>query len=488
MTHTPRAEAGGCPPALLSGPVGRTLLFFSLPALGSCVLQSVNGTINAIWVGRLLGEQAIAATSSASMISMAVSSIMFGLGSAVSALIGQGTGRGDVDEVRRVYATALSLFLLSGIVLSLLGCWFTPEMLRWVATPADVYPAAERYLGIHFASLPATFSFVLLMMVLRGAGNLQTPLWYMGFSVGLDVLLNPILIAGFGPVPAFGIAGSAMAGLLSAYCSALGLAAHIHIRACVPRLNRAIWNRAEIRQSLPILRSIFEKGSLMSVQLMIMSITGVVLLSLVNQFGSATAAAYGAVRQLWMFIQMPASALAMAVGSMAALNIGARQWDRLQAIARSGTGIAMLIGVGIAIMSLLFERPLLSLFLQRGESFEVAMRINVIGIWSMVISGMSLVPSAVVRANGAVQMPVLVSLFSIVLVKLGFAFGLRSHLGSDAIWWSLVVGSVCSFCLLSAYHRWGDWRSLRLLRVRDDAGMGSAEQVSGSLLRAATSR
>src|SRR5215216_6608174 len=97
---------------LTQGSIGPTLLAFALPTLASSILQSLNGTINAIWVGRFLGENALAATSNANIVMFLMTSFVFGFGMASTILIGQAWGRKDVDQARRVFGTASGGFVL----------------------------------------------------------------------------------------------------------------------------------------------------------------------------------------------------------------------------------------------------------------------------------------------------------------------------------------------------------------------------------------
>ena len=101
---------------LTQGPIAKTLLAFALPTLASSILQSLNGTINAIWVGRFLGEDALAATSNANMVMFLLMAFVFGFGMASTMLIGQALGRKDIDGARRVFGTAIGSFLLVAIV------------------------------------------------------------------------------------------------------------------------------------------------------------------------------------------------------------------------------------------------------------------------------------------------------------------------------------------------------------------------------------
>src|SRR5690349_23031961 len=114
---------------LTQGPIAKTLLAFALPTLASSILQSLNGTVNAIWVGRFLGERALAATSNANMVMFLLTSFVFGFGMASTILIGQYWGRRDVEEARRIFGTAGGSFLLVTIVVAIAGYFLAPAIL-----------------------------------------------------------------------------------------------------------------------------------------------------------------------------------------------------------------------------------------------------------------------------------------------------------------------------------------------------------------------
>src|SRR6476660_706033 len=106
---------------LTQGPIAKTLLAFALPTLVSSILQSLNGTVNAIWVGRFLGEDALAATSNANMIMFLLMSFVFGFGMAATVLIGQAFGRRDIDGARRVVGTPMGFFFFVAIAIGVVG-------------------------------------------------------------------------------------------------------------------------------------------------------------------------------------------------------------------------------------------------------------------------------------------------------------------------------------------------------------------------------
>src|SRR5438552_4869525 len=208
---------------LTQGSIGPTLLKFALPTLASSIIQSLNGTVNAIWVGRFLGESALAATSTANMVMFLLMSFVFGFGMASTILIGQAWGRKDVDGARRIFGTAAGSFALVTVLIAIAGWNLSPAILKLLGTPGNAAPLALAYLRVIFLAMPALLLLTLLMMELRGAGDSLTPLWFMIVAVVLDSGLNPVFIRGLGPAPKFGIAGSATATLIANYTALIGL-------------------------------------------------------------------------------------------------------------------------------------------------------------------------------------------------------------------------------------------------------------------------
>jgi putative MATE family efflux protein len=442
---------------LTSGPIGATLLVFALPTLGSNVLQSLNGSINAIWVGRFLGESALAATSNANLIMFLTFGAVFGFGMAATILVGQSFGRRDLEGARRAFGTAIGLVLGGSIVVAALGYVFAPEILTLLATPGDAFALAETYLRVIFLGLPASMMLILMMMALRGAGDSMTPLWFMGLSVLFDSGLNPLLIEGVGPFPRMGIGGSAMSTLIGNSVSVIGLTAYIHFRGLPLRLKGA-----ELRYLLPdpaLIRLILAKGVPIGAQMLVMSTAALAMIGLVNRQGVATAAAYGVTQQLWAYVQMPAMAIGAAVSAMAAQNIGAGRWDRVGRITRLGIGYNVLLTGAMVVLLTIFDRAVLALFLGfDSPALPIARHIQLVATWGFVLFGVTMILFGTVRANGAVWGPLAILFVAMYPVRIGFATALIGDWGADAIWWSFPLGSLATMIGAAAYYRWGPWR------------------------------
>lgn len=447
---------------LTQGPIGSTLLLFALPTLASNVLQSLNGSINAIWVGRFLGPEALAATANANIIMFLMFSLVFGFGMAATVMIGQAMGARDVDAARRAFGSAVGFCSILGLGVAIAGWIGAPALLRLLATPGGAFDMALVYLRVIFIAMPATLLSVMIMMGLRGAGDARTPLIFMIVSVVIDLVLNPVLILGLGPIPAFGIAGSAGASAAAGFVSLIGLVIFTYARDLPLRLRGA-----ELRYLWPAadqLRLLAAKGLPMGLQMVVMSTSGLVMIGLVNREGLLVTAAYGAAQQVWTYLQMPAMAVGAAVSAMAAQNIGAGRWDRIGRITRFGIGYQLAItGTMIAVI-LSFHAPLLSLFLgDNRAAIDAAWHMQLLASWSFLLLGCTMVLFGVMRANGVVVAPLVILTFTMFAVRVGFYYLGYPAMGADALWLSFPVGSVASFLLAALVYAQGGWRRTRLM-------------------------
>jgi putative MATE family efflux protein len=447
---------------LVEGPIRRTLALFALPVLGSSVLQSLNASINAVWVGRFLGEAALAATSNANLVLFLLLGTIFGVGMAATILVGQATGRRDETLAKRVVGTSAVFFTGASVLFAILGWLFTRPILHAMGTPPDALPFAVAYLQVIFLAVPFLNFLTFLTMVLRGAGDSRTPFVFMALTAALDMAFNPLLILGLGPFPRMGIAGAAMATLIAHVVSLTSLVVLLYVRKHPLRLVGP--DLAYLRPDPALLRSLVTKGLPMGLQMIVISASALVVMSLVNSYGSHTAAAYGVAAQLWTYVQMPAMAIGAAVSSMAAQNVGAGRWDRVARITRAGVGFNIILTGAIVAVLYVAAGPLLGLFLPADSAaLPIAVHINQLVVWTFIPFGVTIVLFATVRATGDVWPPLIILTVAILLIRVPFAYALQGAWGPEAVWWSFAFGSGVSLLLATLYYRAGRWKKAQML-------------------------
>jgi putative MATE family efflux protein len=446
--------------ALTEGPIARTLVMFTLPILLGSVLQSLNGSVNAIWIGRFLGAEALSATANAHAVMFLLLGVVFGLSMASTILVGQHYGARRLADARRVVGTSATFFAALSVTICLVGWLLAAPLLHAMNTPADATPFALAYLRIIFLSVPFMYLYTFVMAVLRGAGDSKTPFKFLVLSVALDIVLNPPLIFGFGPVPGLGIAGSALATVIANAVSLYALVRYLYRRKhelCLHGDDVALF-----RLDPAILRTLIVKGVPMGLQMLVISVSLIVMITLVNRFGTDAVAAYGAAWQLWAYIQLPAFAAGAAVSSMAAQNVGAGRWDRVDHTARVGLAISVGLTTVLVAGTVLVDHWLLALFLTPGPALGIAEHLNTIGAWQFVLFAVSMVLFGVVRATGAVVAPLVGLTVALWAVRFPFAELLLPHWGADAIWWSFTLSAGVAAAWSVGYYRYGNWRSAKL--------------------------
>jgi len=466
---------------LTRGPITRTLLLFSLPLLGGNALQSLNGTVNQIWVSHTLGETAITALGNANIVMMLMIGSIFGVGMAANILVAQAVGASDLALVKRVMGTTTTFFIGLSLLLAVFGGALSPHILDLMGTPPEARGEAIIYLRIIFASVPFMYFFVFMQMAQRGAGDSVTPFWFLALAIVIDITLNPLLIRGIGPFPRMGIAGSATSTLVGQGVALIFLMIHLYRKQSVILLRPGELHL--LRPDWPIFRSLVTRGLPMGVQMLVMSGAAVVMISFVNRYGFLTSAAYSISSIVWSYLQMPTMAIGASVSSMAAQNVGAGRWDRVAQVARAGVISGLVVTGVIALFLYVFNDLVLGILLPHNSpAIPLARHINTTVLWGFVLFSVTFSLSGVVRSTGAVWAPLAILVVSMIGVRIPFASLMAPRLGADSIWWSFPIGTITSAVLTSLYYKFGGWRRARMLRDEPhgqapDAGVSAPAMV-----------
>ena len=449
------------PRTLTEGSIPVGLFRFSLPILFANILQSLNGSVNSIWVGRYLGEAALTATSNANTVMFLLIGAAFGVALAATILIGQYVGASNLRETKRVVGTSATFFAAISVAMAVAGLLLCRPLLLAMQTPPESLELAVAYMRVIFLALPFLYMYAFVMAVLRGAGDSKTPFFFMLLSVGIDIALNPVFIFGWGPIPRLGIAGSALATFVAQAVSLTALIRHLYRRKHMLCLHRD--ELAYLKVDWTVVGTLVRKGIPMSAQMLVMSLSAVLMITLVNRFGTDTTAAFGAAMQIWNYIQMPAFAVGMGVSAMTAQNVGAGKWERVTRIAGIGVLYSVLLTGSIALLIELLDTQIFGLFLPAGSAaLHIGSHLNRIVTGSFIFFGISVALFGVVRATGAVMMPLIVLTVSLLLVRFPLAALFLDSYHADAIWWSFPISSALAALLAGLYYKFGGWRSAHM--------------------------
>ncbi|HML46992.1 MAG TPA: MATE family efflux transporter [Clostridia bacterium] len=338
---------------MTQGPIWRQLLVFSIPILLGNLLQQLYNAIDAMVVGLYVSKEALAAVgSSGTLINMIIAFFM-GMSTGSSVLISHYCGARNGKGLHDTVHTAMLLSVVLGAVLSMVGFYLSPTLLRWMQTPEEIFPQSVEYLRIYFTGLVFLTIYNMGNAVLRAMGDSRRPLYFLALSSVLNAGLDLLFVLAFD----MGIAGVAWATVLSQAVSAV----LVVIVMCRTRGDDRLALR-DLRLHRNIVREIVRIGLPGGLQQGIISGANLVVQTYINQLGATVVAGYSACAKLDAFIMLPAQTMAMSITTFVGQNLGARKVKR----ARRGVKVSMATGlianITLAALALLFGRDFLHLF------------------------------------------------------------------------------------------------------------------------------
>jgi putative MATE family efflux protein len=432
-------------------PTWKIYLVFLVPMMMANILQSLSGTLNNIFLGHMIGVKALAAASAFFPIMLFLISFVMGLGSGASVLIGQAWGARQPERVRAVAGTTLTVGVIGGVAVALFGGGFAHLLLQQLHTPPDILVEATRYARVCLYAMPGFFAFLLITAVMRGVGDTVTPLLALIVSTIVGLLVTPALINGWMGLPKLGVTSAAVGFVTSFAVTLVWLGFYLRHKGHALAPNAALMKHMRIDAA--ILRAVMRIGIPTAMQMVIMSLAEVVLLSMVNDFGSNATAAYGIGNQVLGYVQFPAMSIAIAASILGAQAIGAGHPERLGSITRAGIMINGVFTGTLLLLGYLFARPLIGLFTQSPEATEIALDLLYIVLWSVLIFGASAVTSGVMRSSGTVMVPTLLSISAILLVEIPAAWLLSHRYGINGVWMAYPITFIAMLLLQTSFYR-----------------------------------
>ncbi|MBR0689462.1 MATE family efflux transporter [Bradyrhizobium manausense] len=426
-------------------PLWKNFLRFLAPLMLSNALQSLFGTVSNVYLGHMIGVDALAAVSTFFPVFFFLFAFVMGLSTGATVLIGQAFGAGKHDRIKIVVGTTLAVGLLLSMSVGLIGGLFSRQLMMTLATPADILDQASAYARIMLLTMPLGFTFLLMTAMIRGVGDAVTPLLALALSTAIGLVLTPILIRG-----AIGITSPAWAAAIANSLTLLALAAYLrrkkHALAPDAALLRHVrLNRAVIGQILGI-------GLPSAVGMVVMAVAELVLLGLVNGFGSDATAAYGAVNQVMGYTQFTAMSISIAVSILGAQAIGGGDRARLDGIVRTGLAFNLVLTGGLVALIYLAPRAVLGIFITDGAVLDLAEGLLLVALWSSVPFGLATTFSGAMRAAGVALTPMLLSIFAIVAIELPAAVMLSRSIGLAGVWAAYPIVFCAMFVLQMGYY------------------------------------
>ena len=429
----------------------KQLIFFSWPIMLTNLLQTSYQFVDSLWIGNLLGANALGAVAVSSTIIFTVLSFVIGLNNAALTILSQQKGLDNVDGLKRYLNAFVVVLNIMALCLSAIGYIFADRLLLLLGTPESMMQEATGYLRINFIGILFLFGYNFISTVLRALGDSKTPMYFVTVAVLLNIVLDPLFIAGFN----WGVKGAAMATVASQGSALLfGLIFVLRRRIApfsLPKL--PAWKEVKL---------ILNLGIPSGMQMAVISAGSAAIMSVVTFFGGSVVAGFGAAQRLDSLLLLPARSLGIAVTSMAGQNIGVNNWSRVKKIAKYGVLYNLSIMVTIGILLVLFAEYGVRLFIREEEAVQFGTVYLQIVALCFPFLGINFILNGIVRAAGAMYQVLVLNIISFWVLRYPLTF-IFSRLFGDI---GIAIGMGTSFFISSIvaflYFRYGKWRKIKL--------------------------
>jgi putative MATE family efflux protein len=449
--------------SIVEGPLRPAVWKIAWPTMLTNIIGGLQGMVDHALVGNLVGFKANAAIGVSWQIFIVVIVFISSLFTGMSVLVARFAGAGDEEKVNRtVYQAFLTAIFISMGIMAPIGYFISPTLLNIVNAAPDVKAEALPFIRIMFMFSIGLMIFFMLSTALRSAGDARTPMM-LGISMTvLNLVLNILLIRGFGPIPAFGTKGAAMGTCIASGLIAIYAFAKMWSGQWVISFPRG----GGYGPNWPIIKSIFKFGLPTGVQGIAMNIGGVFMLSFIGslaQSAAAQAAFAVSYTELFSLITWTSVGLMGAAAAVAGQNLGAGQPDRADAAVHVAARFGFAVAVFVGIFFLFLPRQLLAIF---GMHDPAVVEIGVQLLRVLSVSGLmitvALTYTGGLQGTGDTRSPLYISIISQLIVPLGTCFVIKETGTLDPIdIWLAILAGHATRCVLSVVRfRQGKWRTI----------------------------
>ena len=436
---------------MLTGPLLKKLLLFSLPLMASSVLQLLFNAADVVVLGRYASYASLAAVGGTTAIVNLVVNLLIGMAVGVNIVIARYIGEGDKErEISAAIHTAVAVAIVGGVVLGGIGCAGADWILRAVSTPEDTIDLARIYLYIYFAGTPAIMLYNYGAAALRAQGDTQRPLIFLTVSGVMNVALNLLFVIVF----QMDVAGVALATVISEVLSAA------LVLLCLMRAQDCLhfsWRELRVdRRSLALMAKV---GIPAGIQSCLFSLANVVIQGAINAYGSIVVAGCSAAGSIDGFIYVAMNTFHQSAQTFLSQNIGAGKYERVKEILKKCLLCTVVTGALLSAVACIWSEPLLRIYNQDPDVLAVGVvRLRMV-VAPYVIFGMADVLTGAIRGCGSPVLPVIVNLLCTCAFRLAWIAAINTdtmpvtwvYMSYPASW--MVLFTVLLICWCRLYRK-----------------------------------
>jgi len=435
---------------LTEGNVSKVILSFALPMLLGNVVQQSYTIIDRAVVGHYIGKEAVAAVGAASPIIFFLISLVVGIANGANIIISQYFGAKEMKKVTMAIDTLNVFLLISSLLVSALGIYFSRDIFELMNTPADVIEGAITYMRIYLFGLAGLFGFHGLSAIMRGLGDSKTPVYFLLISSLLNIFLDLSLIIYFD----MGVAGVAWATILAQGLTFVAMIFYVNKRHKVIKI-RVIG----LELSKEIFRNSVRLGLPNGLQQSFVALGMMTLFGIVNQFGTQTAAAYSIAGSVDMFAAIPAMVFSQALSTFVGQNVGAKKLERVKQGFWTTLVIALVICLIMTFVIINWGENIMSIFIDDPEIISIGTKYLVIVSSFYACFAILFVSNGALRGAGDTLIPMFITFIALWAIRIPLSYFLSKEYGAIGIWWGIPAGWIIGMSFAFTYFLKGNWKN-----------------------------
>ncbi len=434
---------------MTEGNIKSIMIKFAFPIFLGNIFQQFYNIVDAIVVGNIVGQEALAAVSSTGSLVFLLVGFFGGLFSGASVIISRYFGAKNTDMIKRSIGTTVFFGLVSGIILTVVGTVFSPAILNLMDTPPDVFAEAQDYISTYFSGIVFVVLYNTACGIFQAVGDSKRPLYYLLVSSATNVVLDIVFVAGMN----MGVKGAAIATVISQAVSSI-LAFY--------RLNRIkdVYHVGlkTICVDKSILKDIINIGLPSGIQNSVIALANVVVQSSINSFGSVAMAGNGAYSKIEGFAFIPINAFTASITTFVSQNLGAHQAERAKQGAKFGIIFSCVLAEIIGVVFILFAPQLISIFGKEAEVIAVGASRAYVCSWFFFLLSFSHCIASVLRGAGMSKIPMFIMLSIWCVLRVAY-INVVTHFFHqiELVFWAYPLTWFISSFLFLYYYRKSKW-------------------------------
>ncbi|MBU0460700.1 MAG: MATE family efflux transporter [Nanoarchaeota archaeon] len=432
---------------ILEEKIGKTILKLSWPMIVAFLLQTSFNIIDAIYVG-MISAEALAAVSMAFPVVFLMISLASGLGVGATSIIARSIGAKNYQKANNTAEHAIIMAGLLAIVFTTCGLLFGKPLFQLMGAEGSLLKLVVQYANIIFIGSIFMFLAFIANNILRGEGNMKVPMYVMGGSAILNIILDPIFIFVLG----WGVQGAAIATILARFTGFLFAFTYILKGKAVIKLSLRYF-----KYKFKIVKELFYIGFPSSISQVLISVSMFILMTIVAKFGTAGIAAYGIAFRLDSVGFMPVIGMMTAIMTIVGQNIGAGNFAR----ARRTTFIASLIAIAyslvIGILFFSLAVPLAKLFNSDPQVIYYSSIYLLINAFTYIFIAVGMIIMGSFLGAGRPMPPLIINLLRLVVIAVPLAYYLSTIYGLIGVWIGIAIASVVSGIVSIIWFRFSNF-------------------------------